>query len=51
MRYTTHDLERGTLVKEKNNSKEKDPFRGSFSVIGTCGEVFSEPDLSLPERE
>jgi hypothetical protein len=34
-----------------NNSKEKEPYEGSFSVIGTCGEVSVCPDLSLPERE
>ena len=40
------------LVKEENNSKEKDPSEGSFSVIGTCGEVFSESaTCHLPKED
>jgi hypothetical protein len=53
LRYNAFCLRKKNSHKEdvSNNSKEKEPYEGSFSVIGTCGEVSVCPDLSLPERE
>ncbi len=39
------------LLRRRNNSKEKEPRLGSFSVIGTCGEVSACLDLLLSEEE
>jgi hypothetical protein len=53
LRYTGFVFERRKSHKEdvSDNSKEKEPCEGSFSVIGTCGSVSACSDLSLPERE
>jgi hypothetical protein len=53
LRYTSFVFERRKSHKEdvSDNSKEKEPYEGSFSVIGTCGSVSACSDLSLPERE